>query len=89
MAPWQDLPAKDSLPAYSVFMGQIQKPDLDDRDYKLIQLENGLRAILVHDSAADKAAACVTVAVGSMQDPVSPSILGLLSSHCVTDMLAH
>ncbi|KAI0952754.1 hypothetical protein AcW1_007154 [Taiwanofungus camphoratus] len=69
MAPWQDLPAKDSLPAYSVFMGQIQKPDLDDRDYKLIQLENGLRAILVHDSAADKAAACVTVAVGSMQDP--------------------
>lgn len=58
-------------PAYSVFTKPIQKSQQDDRDYRLIRLENGLQAMLVHDARADKAAASLDVAVGHLYDPVS------------------
>ncbi|KAI0795391.1 LuxS/MPP-like metallohydrolase [Abortiporus biennis] len=66
---WKDVPAEDNIPSYSVFTGQIEKPDPDDREYRIIRLQNGLLAALVHDAEADKSAACLTIAVGSLQDP--------------------
>lgn len=49
--------------------GDITQPRVDDRDYRALQLENGLRVLLVSDPGADKAAAALDVDVGSRQDP--------------------
>lgn len=43
----------------------------DHNDYRFIELENGLRAILVSDDNAEKAAASMNVAVGSGDDPAN------------------
>nr|GAT43337.1 insulin-degrading enzyme [Mycena chlorophos]GAT43339.1 insulin-degrading enzyme [Mycena chlorophos] len=59
----------DAVPPFSVFTKEIVKSAQDDRDYRLIRLENGLQAMLVHDSKADKAAASLDVAVGHLHDP--------------------
>lgn len=59
-----------SAPPFSVFTKSLQKSAQDDRDYRVIRLENGLEATLVHDSKADKAAASLDVAVGHLHDPV-------------------
>lgn len=41
----------------------------DNRDYRTLVLENGLKVLLVSDPEADKAAASMNVSVGSAQDP--------------------
>lgn len=38
-------------------------PRIDEHSYRLITLDNGLRALVVSDPTADKAAACVDVRV--------------------------
>ena len=60
-------------PAHWVYNKPIQKSQQDDREYRLIGLENGLQAMLIHDAKADKAAASLDVAVGHLHDPVSNS----------------
>ncbi|KAL4904401.1 hypothetical protein BDW74DRAFT_178981 [Aspergillus multicolor] len=47
----------------------LEKPSLDDRSYRVIQLPNKLEALLVHDAETDKAAAAMDVNVGSFSDP--------------------
>ncbi|KAI0658946.1 LuxS/MPP-like metallohydrolase [Cubamyces menziesii] len=66
---WKHIPAAGDAPAFRVFEGHLEKPALDDRQYRLLELHNGLRAVLVHDQAADKAAASLTVTTGNMLDP--------------------
>ncbi|PSC73920.1 Zinc-peroxisomal [Micractinium conductrix] len=44
-------------------------PRVDDCSYRLLTLPNGLKALLVHDPAADKGAAAADVRVGSLSDP--------------------
>lgn len=46
-----------------------EKPLLDNREYKVIQLKNGLEALLVHDPETDKSSAALDVNVGSFSDP--------------------
>lgn len=63
-----------SLSACSGFPGAadgegVAKPLNDSRSYRYLQLENGLRVLLVSDAQADKAAASLDVNVGSRQDP--------------------
>jgi insulysin len=41
----------------------------DPRSYRYLVLPNGLRVILVSDPKADKAAAALSVSVGSFSDP--------------------
>lgn len=66
-----------------LFNKPLQKSANDDRDYRLIRLPNSLEAILIHDPTADKAAASMDVAVGSLSDPVSSTILDKQSlSYC-------
>ena len=46
----------------------FEKPDLDDRLYRVIRLKNKLEALLVHDPDTDKARASVSVDAGSFSD---------------------
>lgn len=68
---WREVPATTEIPAHSVFLKAFEKPETDDRDYRLIRLQNGLQALLIHDPKADKAAAAMDVGVGHLNDPVS------------------
>lgn len=47
---------------------RLEKPALDDRSYRVVQLPNRLEALLVHDPDTDKASASVNVNVGSFSD---------------------
>lgn len=62
-------PADPSIPSFSVYDMPIEKSQQDDRDYRIIRLDNGLEATLIHDATADKAAASLDVAVGHLSDP--------------------
>ena len=42
------------------------KPAIDDQEYRLVSLANGLKALLVSDGQADKAAAAVDVSATSV-----------------------
>lgn len=54
-------------PVESTFL--TDKPLLDNRDYKIIRLQNGLEALLIHDADTDTASAALDVNVGSFSDP--------------------
>lgn len=47
----------------------IDKPLTDPRSYRYIQLENGMRIVLVHDPQSVMSAASVTVGIGYFADP--------------------
>ena len=78
LAEWQS----DTTGSFRYFTKPIQKSPQDDREYRLIRLENGLEAMLVHDAKADKAAASLDVAVGHLYDPVR-SITSCFFSYCL------
>lgn len=46
----------------------LERPELDDRSYRVIRLENKLEALLVHDPDTDKASAAMNVNVGNFSD---------------------
>ena len=71
-AEWEQV-SKENVPPYSVYKLPIVKSERDDREYRVIKLENGLEATLVHDAKAERAAASLDVAVGHLSDPVSLS----------------
>lgn len=50
-------------------VNNIAKSQQDNRDYRGLQLPNGLKVLLVSDPSTDKAAAALTVDVGHMSDP--------------------
>ncbi|KAK1870127.1 hypothetical protein I4F81_012589 [Pyropia yezoensis] len=47
----------------------MEQSPLDDREYRRLTLPNELRVLLVSDQVADRAAACLSVGVGSRADP--------------------
>ena len=44
-------------------------PAIDEREHLFLELENGLRVLLISDPETDQAAAALAVAVGSIADP--------------------
>jgi insulysin len=46
----------------------LEKPETDDREYRVIELPNKLEALLVHDNKTDKASAALNVNVGNFSD---------------------
>ena len=48
---------------------EVTKSPNDDRQYEYLELPNRMRVLLVSDQEADKAAAALTVGVGSTSDP--------------------
>ncbi|KAL0575207.1 metalloprotease [Marasmius crinis-equi] len=78
-AEWQRVVSKhEGIPSYDVFTLPIEKPETDEREYRVIKLRNGLKATLVHDARATKAAATLNVAVGHLADPDDIPSLTLL-----------
>lgn len=59
----------DIWPGSAKASSSVIKPLSDQREYRYIRLENGLKVLLISDAAADKAAASLDVNVGSRQDP--------------------
>lgn len=47
----------------------MEKPLLDDRLYRVMELPNHLKVLLIHDPDNDKTAAAMDVNVGSFSDP--------------------
>lgn len=47
----------------------ITKSQQDSRNYRGLQLENGLKVLLISDPTTDKSAAALSVAVGHLSDP--------------------
>jgi insulysin len=48
---------------------EMERPDYDNRLYRVITLRNGLEILLIHDAGSDKAGAAMDVGVGSFNDP--------------------
>lgn len=85
---WQRIEKhKTSVPPYTLFTKPIEKSQLDDREYRLIKLENGLLAMLIHDATADIAAASLDVAVGHLSDPVGAFLFGVIESEVFANWL--
>lgn len=67
-----------------VLSSNIDKPELDDRSYRLIKLsENQLEALLVHDPTTEKSSAAMDVHVGSLSDPKDFPGLAHALEHCL------
>ena len=46
----------------------LERPETDDRSYRVIELPNKLEALIVHDPNTDKASAALNVNVGNFSD---------------------
>ncbi|ERL52198.1 insulinase family protein [Halomonas huangheensis] len=85
--PWQAagiLAAETSDQAIPAEVADVTTPIVsphDQRDYRVLTLDNGLEVLLVSDPEADKAAASMNVAVGSSQDPDDLQGLAHLLEH--------
>ncbi|KAH7889516.1 Metalloenzyme, LuxS/M16 peptidase-like protein [Phlebopus sp. FC_14] len=66
---WKLIPQNGHVPPYSVFTRPLEKSQVDEREYRVIRLQNGLNAMLVHDPKTENAAASLDVAVGHLSDP--------------------
>ena len=69
---------ESAAPAHAA---EIERSPADTRDYRAIMLDNGLEALVVSDSEADKAAAALNVNVGSGNDPDGRSGLAHFLEH--------
>ena len=67
---WSSRSSNQRTPSYHIYNKNVIRSERDERDYRVIRLQNGLEAMLVHDIKADKAAASLDVAVGHLYDPV-------------------
>lgn len=66
--PPPELPASAPGPTAVLLTDSLEKPSLDDRDYRVVRLPNELEALLVHDPETDKASAALDVNVGNFSD---------------------
>lgn len=62
-------PAAAAVAGKLTRFNNIGKSQQDNRDYRGLQLDNGLKVLLVSDATTDKSSAALTVDVGHMCDP--------------------
>ncbi|KAJ8100603.1 Metalloenzyme, LuxS/M16 peptidase-like protein [Lipomyces tetrasporus] len=55
--------------AFEVVATNLERPEIDNRSYRVIRLANELEALLIHDPDTDKSSAALDVRVGSFSDP--------------------
>lgn len=65
----------------TIVTDDIERPELDQRTYRLVRLENDLEALLVHDPDTDKASAALDVHVGHLSDPWDAAGLAHFCEH--------
>lgn len=53
----------------SLALAEVVAPDVSDRSYRALTLENQLKVLLISDPTSDRAAASMDVAIGSNHDP--------------------
>ncbi|KAF5267108.1 hypothetical protein FOXYS1_2028 [Fusarium oxysporum] len=58
----------DGVPMMMLVTDSLKKPSLNDRDYRVIRLNNELEALRMHDSETDKASAALDINVGNFSD---------------------
>ncbi|CAI6089265.1 unnamed protein product, partial [Clonostachys chloroleuca] len=67
--PPSDPPASAPRPSHAVLLtDNLEKPSVDDRNYRVVRLANHLEVLLVHDPETDKASAALDVNVGNFSD---------------------
>ena len=77
-------PLDGRSPRVEVLSSKVEKPELDDRSYRLIRLgDNKLEALLVHDPKTDKSSAAMDVHVGHLSDPKDFPGLAHALEHCL------
>ncbi|KAG1223664.1 hypothetical protein G6F68_020282 [Rhizopus microsporus] len=54
---------------YSVYTKPLEKPAKDNREYRLLKLDNELQVLIISDPETDRASASLDVHVGSLSDP--------------------
>jgi insulysin len=73
-----------TAPKIDVLSANVEKPEIDDRSYRLIRLrDNKLQVLLVHDPNTDKASAAMDVHVGHLSDPKDFQGLAHALEHCL------
>lgn len=70
-----------TIPQPFALLGDIIKPSVDDRLYRLITLSNGLDVLLISDPTTDKASAAIDVNVGHLCDPAEVPGLAHFCEH--------
>src|SRR5262245_58542228 len=80
---WLAACARPPLPMATLAPAGVVQSPLDQRQYEVLTLDNGLRALLVSDPDTDMAAAALQVHVGHYADP--PDRFGL--AHFLEHML--
>lgn len=70
------------MPPIERITDRLEKPALDDREYRVIRLPNQLEALLIHDPDTDKASAALNVNVGNFSDDKIPGL-----AHALEHML--
>ncbi|UZJ57142.1 hypothetical protein CBS101457_006462 [Exobasidium rhododendri] len=66
---------------YAVYTKPLEVSSLDDRTYRLIRLDNGLEAMVIHDPETDKSSAAMDVRVGHLSDPIELQGLAHFCEH--------
>lgn len=56
-------------------------PTIDDREHRYLELQNGLKVLLISDPDSDQAAAALSVGVGSLADPAGREGLAHFLEH--------
>jgi insulysin len=62
------LPQRPASTRASLLTDGMEKPQLDNRTYRVVRLANDLEALLIHDPDSDKASAAMDVNIGSFSD---------------------
>ena len=60
---------------------QIQKSNIDTRSYRYLELENGLKVMLISDPEVNMSAAALSVRVGQFHDPIDRQGLAHFLEH--------
>ncbi|KAI7847937.1 Metalloenzyme, LuxS/M16 peptidase-like protein [Circinella umbellata] len=55
--------------SHYVYAHPLERPDSDDREYRLVRLANQLEVLLISDPETDRASAALDVHVGNLSDP--------------------
>ncbi|KAK2922637.1 Peptidase M16, middle/third domain [Fusarium oxysporum f. sp. vasinfectum] len=58
----------DGVPMMMLVADSLKKPSLNDRDYRVIRLNNEPEALRMHDSETDKVSAALDINVGNFSD---------------------